>query len=144
MNPRSIPWLTLGERVEAFISPRTCQATSDLLKFSSVRLVTIKVDASQTPFPFKCHCASDSPPRLAMSVLTRSDVLPLGILTIVLSWTLFVWHSGKKRFPYPPGHKRLPIVGNLFSMPSRQEWVTYKKWSDDFGMTLWRKRHRVR
>ena len=79
-----------------------------------------------------------------MSILTRSDVLPLGILTIVFSWTLFVWYSGKKRFPYPPGPKRLPIVGNLFSMPSRQEWVTYKKWSDDFGMTLWCKHHRVR
>jgi hypothetical protein len=75
-------------------------------------------------------------PTLAMSILARSDVFPLGILTILFGWTLFVWYSGKKRFLYPPGPKRLPIVGNLFSMPSCQEWVTYRNWSDEFGMTF--------
>ncbi|KAH9039868.1 cytochrome P450, partial [Lactarius pseudohatsudake] len=35
--------------------------------------------------------------------------------------------------PYPPGPKRIPIIGNLLDMPSREEWVTYKKWSDQYG-----------
>jgi hypothetical protein len=76
-------------------------------------------------------------PTLAMFILARFDAFPLGILAILFSWTLFVWYSDKKRSPYPPGPKRLPIVGNLFSMPSDQEWVTYRKWSNEFGMTLW-------
>ncbi|KAI0299925.1 cytochrome P450 [Russula brevipes] len=67
-----------------------------------------------------------------MPVLTRYDIL-LGSLTILFSLALlFVAHAGKKRLPYPPGPKRLPIVGNLFNMPSRAEWFTYLKWSQEF------------
>ncbi|KAH9044125.1 cytochrome P450 [Lactarius hengduanensis] len=39
----------------------------------------------------------------------------------------------RSRLPYPPGPKRIPIIGNLLDMPSREEWVTYKKWSDQYG-----------
>ena len=74
-----------------------------------------------------------------MSILTRSDMIPLAILTGIFGLTLFVWYSTKKQLSYPPGPKRLPIVGNLFSMPSHEEWVTYRKWSDEFGMTSRRK-----
>ena len=74
-----------------------------------------------------------------MSILTRSDMIPLAILTGIFGWTLFVWYSTKKQLSYPPGPKRLPIVGNLFSMPSHEEWVTYRNWSDEFGMTSRRK-----
>ena len=69
-----------------------------------------------------------------MSALAGSDI-PLIILSSLICFTLFVWYSVKKRLSYPPGPKRLPIVGNLFSMPSHEEWVTYRKWSDQFGMT---------
>ncbi|KAH9983871.1 hypothetical protein BJV77DRAFT_1072540 [Russula vinacea] len=71
-----------------------------------------------------------------MSILTRSDMIPLAILTGIFGWTLFVWYSTKKQLSYPSGPKRLPIVGNLFSMPSHEEWVTYRKWSDEFGSDI--------
>jgi hypothetical protein len=72
-----------------------------------------------------------------MSILARFDMIPLTILSVLFGLTLLrvVWFSCKKQLSYPPGPKRLPIVGNLFSMPSEEEWVTYRKWSDEFGMT---------
>lgn len=68
-----------------------------------------------------------------MPIITRYDIL-LGALTTLLTLALFAWYAAKKRLSYPPGPKRLPIIGNLFNMPSREEWVTYKKWSEEFGM----------
>jgi hypothetical protein len=64
----------------------------------------------------------------------RYDVF-FGVYALLLGLALFMWYKGEKRLPYPPGPKRLPIVGNLFSMPSREEWVTYRKWSKKAGMT---------
>ena len=108
------------------------------LKFSGVRPVIIKVGAPQLQVaPCQQFPSPYTSTALAMSILSRSDLFPLGILMVLFSWTLLAWYSSKKRFPYSPGPKRLPIVGNLFSMPSSQEWVTYRKWSDEFGMTLW-------
>ena len=40
-----------------------------------------------------------------------------------------------RTLPPPPGPKRLPFVGNLFNIPSSEEWVTYRKWTEESGMT---------
>lgn len=68
-----------------------------------------------------------------MPIITRYDFLR-GALTALLTLALFAWYAAKKRLSYPPGPRRLPIIGNLFNMPSREEWVTYKKWSEEYGM----------
>ena len=64
--------------------------------------------------------------------LARYDFL----LAIVVGFTWLMMRAGKRRrlLPYPPGPKRLPVVGNLFSMPSQEEWVTYRKWSEQLGV----------
>ncbi|KAH9976038.1 cytochrome P450 [Russula compacta] len=67
-----------------------------------------------------------------MPIITQYDIL-LGAPTALITLALFAWYAAKKRLSYPPGPKRLPIIGNLFNMPSREEWVTYKKWSEEFG-----------
>jgi hypothetical protein len=67
-----------------------------------------------------------------MLSLVRNDIL---FATVVgVSFAFLVVRTGRRRLPYPPGPRRLPIVGNLFSMPSQEEWVTYWKWSKDCGM----------
>ena len=48
--------------------------------------------------------------------------------------TFLVMRAGKRRLPYPPGPKSLPIVGDLFNMPSQEEWITYRKWSEELGV----------
>ena len=38
--------------------------------------------------------------------------------------------------PLPPGPKPLPVLGNLFDLPSEKPWVTYAEWSKSFGMVV--------
>ncbi|KAG6329312.1 hypothetical protein ID866_9778 [Astraeus odoratus] len=38
--------------------------------------------------------------------------------------------------PYPPGPKPLPLLGNLFDIPSMKPWLTYAEWGAKFGMAV--------
>jgi hypothetical protein len=79
-------------------------------------------------------CISELPLIMLISSI-RNDVL-LAVVLAICSCGLvyFVVLTSRRRLPYPPGPRGLPIVGNSFSMPSREEWVTYWKWSKDCGM----------
>lgn len=59
-------------------------------------------------------------------------LLPVSAFFLV-AFAYTLRHVISRRLPYPPGPKRIPIIGNLLDMPSREEWVTYKKWSDQYG-----------
>ena len=73
-----------------------------------------------------------------MPDLARYDFL-LALVVSFSGFTFFaIMRAGKRRLPYPPGPKGLPIVGNLFSMPSQEEWVTYRKWSEQIGVRFLR------
>ncbi|KAH9066190.1 cytochrome P450 [Lactarius vividus] len=66
---------------------------------------------------------------------TRYDFL-LAVVVGFSGVALLVMRASKRRLPYPPGPKRLPVVGNLFSMPSQEEWVAYRKWSEKLGSDI--------
>ncbi len=74
--------------------------------------------------------------------LARYDCL-FAVVVGFSGLALLVMRPGKRRLPYPPGPKSFPVVGNLFSMPSREEWVTYRKWSEELGVTCARRLHLV-
>ena len=69
-----------------------------------------------------------------MLILIRYDIF-FAIMVGFTSLVILSLRKGRRRLPYPPGPRRLPILGNLFSMPSQEEWITYQKWSKDCGMT---------
>ncbi|KAH8998282.1 cytochrome P450 [Lactarius hatsudake] len=71
---------------------------------------------------------------LIMLNLTRYDFL-LAVVGFG-GVALLVIRTSKRRLPYPPGPKRLPVVGNLFDMPSQEEWVAYRKWSETLGSDI--------
>ena len=41
--------------------------------------------------------------------------------------------SKSKNSPFPPGPKRLPLIGSLLQMPSTYFWLTYTKWARLYG-----------
>ena len=36
--------------------------------------------------------------------------------------------------PYPPGPRRLPVIGNTFQLPTSYEWLQAAEWKKDYGM----------
>ncbi len=61
------------------------------------------------------------------------DVL-LPVAAFLLAASLYtIFRVRSRGLPYPPGPQRIPIIGNLLDMPSHEEWVTYKEWSDQYG-----------
>lgn len=38
--------------------------------------------------------------------------------------------------PYPPGPKGYPFVGNMFDMPSSEQWRVYADWAKTYGEWL--------
>jgi hypothetical protein len=39
----------------------------------------------------------------------------------------------RKGLPYPPGPRRLPIIGNLLDIPGLFSWLAYTKYSETYG-----------
>ncbi|KAI0295336.1 cytochrome P450 [Multifurca ochricompacta] len=68
-----------------------------------------------------------------LDLIQYTSTSPIVATTLILSLAFLIPLLRKRHLPYPPGPRRLPVIGNLLNMPSDQAWFTYKRWSDDFG-----------
>jgi hypothetical protein len=66
------------------------------------------------------------------SLLSIVDILVLLFFLIALRAVRDYRRRGG--LPYPPGPRPLPIVGNLFHVPTEFTWLAYTRLAKDYGM----------
>ncbi|KAJ3550195.1 hypothetical protein NM688_g5103 [Phlebia brevispora] len=62
--------------------------------------------------------------------------LPVTLLILVSIVALVGLVSRSRRNRLPPGPKGIPLFGNIFDVPKSHEWLTYAKWSRQYGSDL--------
>ncbi|KAJ7693224.1 cytochrome P450 [Mycena rosella] len=58
------------------------------------------------------------------------------ILGLVTVWFGRRWWRNHSQLPLPPGPKPLPLVGNMFDIPTERQWETYGDWSKKFDSDI--------
>ncbi|KAH9889919.1 cytochrome P450 [Cubamyces lactineus] len=60
------------------------------------------------------------------------------ILTILACFQSMVqWRTRSRGRPLPPGPRRLPIIGNMFSMPTWKPWVGFRDLGEKYGKIMY-------
>lgn len=65
-----------------------------------------------------------------LSSLTNTDG---AVLTLGGAWILYLLLARRGGTPLPPGPRPLPLVGNMFQIPQKDEWPIYEGWAKKYG-----------
>ena len=61
-------------------------------------------------------------------------IVALTIALVLFAIYVLKYFIFRSRSPsLPPGPRGLPLVGNIFDMPSEKEWLTFAKWGETYG-----------
>ncbi|KAI0253721.1 cytochrome P450 [Lactifluus subvellereus] len=68
-----------------------------------------------------------------MQFLSITAVDCLMICFVLYLLTALQDHRRRRGYPYPPGPRSWPIIGNLFDVPNRLPWIAYTDMSKKYG-----------
>jgi hypothetical protein len=57
-----------------------------------------------------------------------------------ICWGYVQQRRRRQGVPLPPGPRRLPFIGNLFDIPSKEEWLGYQALTRQYGMSCFEQR----
>ncbi|TFK24849.1 cytochrome P450, partial [Coprinopsis marcescibilis] len=63
-------------------------------------------------------------------------VAAAAIFYVILTFKRRMWNTRSRGLPLPPSLKGLPIIGNVFNIPTNFEWEVYKGWSKRLGSDI--------
>ena len=66
--------------------------------------------------------------------MLKSDYLAIIAALVLTAFIYGVRIRKRSRSPLPPGPKKLPVLGNLFDLPTSHEWLTYAKLCKEYSM----------
>ncbi|KAI9441782.1 cytochrome P450 [Lactarius indigo] len=71
--------------------------------------------------------------------MAASHFITAILIVSTFFYLLFVFrdHKRRKGFPYPPGPKPWPIIGNLLDSPKQSQWTAYTEMSKKYGDILY-------
>lgn len=72
---------------------------------------------------------------MAVHLLSTPAALGVAALLVVALYarSLVAWNARARGRSLPPGPQPLPIVGNMFNMPTFKPWFTFRDLSAKYG-----------
>jgi len=71
---------------------------------------------------------------MVQSILFAGGALCAAGFLLLLRWK--ATGRNPKNLPLPPGPEPLPILGNLFDIPTEKAWLTIDEWVRKYGTIL--------
>ena len=65
------------------------------------------------------------------SSLDRLDIAVCAVVVVAI--VVIYLNQRRNRYPYPPGPKGLPILGNVLDIPEQRQWLAYARWGRESG-----------
>ena len=62
--------------------------------------------------------------------LTSTDA---AVLALGSAWIVYLLSRMRGGTPLPPGPHPLPLIGNVFQIPQKDEWPIYEAWAKKYG-----------
>lgn len=68
--------------------------------------------------------------------LDQVSRLDVGVCAGTALALVALYVRNKNSYPYPPGPKGLPVIGNVLDVPPKRQWIQYAQWSRELGTPL--------